>query len=586
MEKPPPPPPQAQPRQTSVSPGAQGSISGHVFRADTGKPLAGVIVTLDFADSPKLGRSAGPLAAVRTDANGAYKFTSVDPDSYRISPQSDVFGIFLDVPPTVLALGQVIENLNFFLRPTGTISGSVHDDHGDPVSGIIVVALAHRLGAHDAEVFSFAWAMTDDSGTYRVTGAPAGHDYVELQAKPPCMCSAEEKVPEHAVFYPNSVTLADARVVPVKFDKETPNIEFRVSFTPDNVIVPAVSAPPPVQPTSSNSATGSISGHVYRIDTGVPLPGAIVRLSCCVSSQPGPHPPTATQIARTDAGGAYRISGVVPGVHTLQVECAGCSTVLYGSLEEFKTSPQRIGQITFTAGQARNNVDFRLQPSGNAAMAGVVGSISGTVRGDGELLADYLEVMALRPSEEGEDLEIAGAGSAGVDERGKFRLANLPAGDYYVFLTFARPTMRLLGYHSLLYPSASRVKDAQLVHVKPGEDTANIRFTLRSAPTFTVTVKVIGGSEDDLVRIGAFDAEPALANLVPDELPSILTGADGVARQRGIRAGTYSIQVEYSGVPEQGAGTDSSGLTGSAIINVTNADVTVEIPFSTFRDAQ
>ena len=73
------PPPQPQSQQPGPVHAPTGSLSGHVYRADTGAPLAGVVLTLNFSrwQEPAAGPPAPP-AAVRSGPDGAYTFSSLE----------------------------------------------------------------------------------------------------------------------------------------------------------------------------------------------------------------------------------------------------------------------------------------------------------------------------------------------------------------------------------------------------------------------------------------------------------------------------------------------------------------------------
>lgn len=65
---------------TAPKPQQLGEVSGHVYRADTGKPLAGVRVMLGVISS-----FGPPFRTVPTGPDGAYAFSEVPPGQYRIA---------------------------------------------------------------------------------------------------------------------------------------------------------------------------------------------------------------------------------------------------------------------------------------------------------------------------------------------------------------------------------------------------------------------------------------------------------------------------------------------------------------------
>lgn len=74
--------PGAQSPQATTVGAAEGSITGHVFRADNGAPLAGVVLTLHLTRwSPASGGIPVPPPAARTGADGTYAFSSLRPEN-------------------------------------------------------------------------------------------------------------------------------------------------------------------------------------------------------------------------------------------------------------------------------------------------------------------------------------------------------------------------------------------------------------------------------------------------------------------------------------------------------------------------
>ena len=132
------PPPGAQSPHAMTVGAPAGSISGHVYRADNGAPLAGVVLTLHFTRwSPALGGIPAPPPAVRAGADGAYTFSSLEPENYTI--QIEQRGGFLVPQPPIrratVAAGQATQNIDFRLQPAAAISGTVYNVRQRPAAG-------------------------------------------------------------------------------------------------------------------------------------------------------------------------------------------------------------------------------------------------------------------------------------------------------------------------------------------------------------------------------------------------------------------------------------------------------------------
>jgi hypothetical protein len=330
-------------------------------------------------------------------------------------------------------------------------------------------------------------------------------------------------------------------------------------------------------------AQGSIVGHVFRADTDEPLAGIVVTLDFADFSHPGPRPGPLDAV-RSDAAGAYRFTTLDPGRYRV-----------FPRSNQFRLVGGVL-PVTVGEGEAAQGPNFQMRPSQlhpapppseAPAASGPVGSISGTVRCDAVCPGDsndwMMHIAVLQRGSDGEPW--SQRYRAAIDEGGGYRLENLPPGAYYVALTFTGPTMRLLGYHLLFYPSADTLKNAQAVQVKTNEETPGVDFSLVASPVFRVTVSVAGAKEDHfLIAIFPADWDATLRNLNAFDFPMVLSDANGVAKEHGIPAGLYRIQVMHAVINARGsAATDGGGPVGSAVIRVVDSDVTVQVPLSRFQ---
>ena len=131
--------PGAQSPQTMPESVPTGSIAGHVYRADTGAPLVGVVLTLHLTRwVPPVGGPPAPPPAVRAGADGAYTFSSLQPENYtiQIEQRSGFLAPQSPIRRATVAAGQATQNIDFRLQPATAISGNVHDEYDDPLPGM------------------------------------------------------------------------------------------------------------------------------------------------------------------------------------------------------------------------------------------------------------------------------------------------------------------------------------------------------------------------------------------------------------------------------------------------------------------
>ncbi|MGA6985719.1 MAG: carboxypeptidase-like regulatory domain-containing protein [Terriglobales bacterium] len=244
------------------------------------------------------------------------------------------------------------------------------------------------------------------------------------------------------------------------------------------------------QPSKSMSALGQISGHVYRSDTGEPVPKAQVDLYPAdpdTAKAAGPE-----RIVRTATDGTFVFPDLPAGTYGVSVWRNGFS--------EFSPQEQEDdhGQfITLKPGEKLDSLTLRLHPT--AVIAGQVSD------DDGEAVQG-LEVFALRINfQPGARKQVSAAGRTITDDLGNFRLPNLPPGSYLVsaggLIQHPKGAMGLkqsptggAQYRNTFYPGTSSLDEAQVLKVGPELTTNDVRLTVPTEGTYSITGKVLSGA--------------------------------------------------------------------------------------------
>jgi hypothetical protein len=207
------------------SAGAPGEISGHVYRADTGQPLFDADVVL-YSGVPIAGR----LPETRTAADGSFEFSAVAPGSYTIEAHANEFlsnAYGQDGPETrakVISLGsgQRVEGVEIRLALAGSISGTVYDENGKPVHGIMVLAVQPRFVPGGGEqVWGGDGESTDIDGSFRINRLrPAS--YLVRAGGLAARMKDGFRYPE--TYYPGTDLLKNAQSVQVVAGRDTGSI--------------------------------------------------------------------------------------------------------------------------------------------------------------------------------------------------------------------------------------------------------------------------------------------------------------------------------------------------------------------------
>ncbi len=227
----------------------------------------------------------------------------------------------------------------------------------------------------------------------------------------------------------------------------------------------------------------AISGHIYRTDTGAPLPGAVVTLHTLNATSDGKY-----QHTETATDGSYSFYDVPARKYTVEATCEGFVRQVYSS----------DGTLTgkFLAINSENplqNIDFHL------AEAGV---ISGSVVDERDVPVGEIEVSAVQAVSSPGGLEIPRRIQVTrTDKRGSFRLSGLEPGSYYLCVNGPNGNevpsrVTGWGYRETYYSNATSLSNAQQVRVFAGDETKDIRIAVPEEKRFRINVVVSGPGQD------------------------------------------------------------------------------------------
>jgi hypothetical protein len=322
------------------------------------------------------------------------------------------------------------------------------------------------------------------------------------------------------------------------------------------VVFPALAQSPGVG--SNGQAAGAVvEGLVMKDPGSEPVKKALIELIAEDQSTGGDY------TAITGADGGFRIEGIVPGRYRLIAERTGF-------VEVEKHQPRSEGRLlTLTAGQELKDVAIRLQ-----ATAAVDGRVTDE---DGDALADA-QVAVLGRTFVGGHNHWAQVGAERTNDLGEYRIAGLPAGQYYVSVTpppdfkslieaasnapavvgkaptggqecpprtncaAERPV--ITSYITTYYPGVKDRAQAAAVQLRAGEDfPAN--FSLTPSPSVTIRGSI------GRVPPGA----SAAVMLRATDFNSTLNGGevrkDGTFEIRDVSPGTYTLLTTVTGAAPQ-----------------------------------
>ena len=283
--------------QTAVT---NASVSGMVKDSVTGQPLANYTVSTTVKGREKDVTST-------TDSSGHYKLMDLPPGGYRLSANNaQHFG--RELVRHVAVNGSDVENLDFQVLVTGTITGKVLDENKEPVPDITVelVKREYFMG-NVGYYYGFPSGRTDDRGDFILTGVEPGKPYYLLAEKLEYMLPAHSEAPLNPklrkrvpvrTWYPSSTVRESAEAMILRPGEKRDGVTIEMKKSPSYCVEG-----------TTFGLLGAAALH-FSVEAMQPSSG--------MSSSGGTY--TMTPGGTTAADGAFRICDLYPGVYRLSAE--------------------------------------------------------------------------------------------------------------------------------------------------------------------------------------------------------------------------------------------------------------------------
>ena len=316
---------------------------------------------------------------------------------------------------------------------------------------------------------------------------------------------------------------------------------------------------PPNEATGSPNAAdkpGAIRGRVVAADTGAGLRRARVMLRGS-ESRPGANP----QTSQTNENGEYEIKDVKPGRYTLMVMRNGYVSQTYGQKSAepmFRMQGTQGTQLTIRAGETLSQVNFQMIRGG-----AVEGQITDQ---NNEPLSRVMVQLSRYRTMQGKR-SLMPMSMSQTDDRGHFRLFEVPPGSYYLSATY-----RSFGFPDgggafppTYYPGALSPQEASKVQVAAAAEITGINMALTEIVSFTISGKVIAGDGKS-----ASGARLLSMRHPPEADFGMMFGGGGVDLD-----GSFKLSNMLPGKYRLTASTNRDGKTesGSVIVEVGSEDL-------------
>ncbi len=262
---------------------------------------------------------------------------------------------------------------------------------------------------------------------------------------------------------------------------------------------------------NSEAETYLVRGTVVNSVSGEPIPGALVRLVSVKQS--------AAREVRADAEGKFVFANVTAGAAKLSATKPG-----YFAMER---DPEHLVQFTVAVQKDGPAAIVRLVPEGV-----LYGRITGA---DGEAI-EGMQVQALKKKiVDGKGRWVTGEPSTVTDDEGRFRLAELHVGTYFLLagpehfgeIANGADSSKVSQYGAMFYPGVSDFAEATAIELPAGRHTeADVKLTrqglyrisgmVEGGPAGRVALVVLNGTGQG---IGMYSVSPTgafdLTNVPP-----------------------------------------------------------------------
>jgi len=343
-------------------------LTGRVVDAQSGQPITRARVMVQFFQ----GAQQGVTISLSSDADGAFRVTNMPEGGYNISCEKAGYlpsgqGMMSPMRSGDAKPAPVVVRLT----AQAAIEGTVVDAKDAPSENTFIQLLRQQVVNGRRQLQPAQGGGTDETGSFRIFGLPAGRYYVGITARVNGV-QRGKSVAYPALFYPNATEIAAAQPFDLKPGDEQ-QIKIRL--------------PEPVP-------AREVRGMVATSDPNVNL--MLIRQTGSQFSLPGNV--NTSWDAKT---GTFRISGVTPGIY-----------VLTASVQHGRNSLQ--ASTLVTVGDA-DVTGIRLEPADTG--------IDGTVRVEGNAgQPQPIGFVAVQSQRWGN--------GAPVDADGKFHVANLAPDTY------------------------------------------------------------------------------------------------------------------------------------------------------------
>ncbi|MCI0485358.1 MAG: hypothetical protein L0229_02040 [Blastocatellia bacterium] len=521
--------------ETKEAKSGTASISGPITVGTD--PAPGVVVAVTH-DNHQIRQT--PVAQATTDKDGRYKVKGLSAGRYIVSPIDPLLVLPQDAmmqgrgKSVSVSEGEEIEGIDFSLVRGGVITGRVTDDQGRPLVGE-QVALS-RVDERDRKTFVYLhhrpMLEIDDRGIYRLFGIPAGRYVVSVGRQLGSLGAGNEGGFYARTFHPGTTEESQAEIIEISSGEEATGIDIMVG---------------PL------SRSYTVTGRIVYAETGAPFPNALYGYG--ILSDDGKSIQSTTYSKRTDAGGNFRLGGVLPGRYVV-FSVAESESDYYSEPVPFEIADEDV-----------SGLEVRVHRG--ASLSGIA-VIEGT--NDTDILARISKLQFIVFQQEGGPSPPR-SDPVKIELDGSFRTGALHPGKVRLYLMNHLPVRK--GFH-LIRVERGGVNVTDGIEIAPGEEISGLRAIIAYG-----TSRILGQlkmAEGELPKdVGFVVSAHLISSGVHRTVANVEADQKGRFVLEGLPAGEYRLLVRR-GLSRPGFGRILPGKTFRQDVTVAEqAEVQVTI---------
>lgn len=422
------------------------------------------------------------------------------------------------------------------------ISGRITDVQGNSA---VTFRMRIETKAPDGKRSTVAQTLSDDRGDYRVGGLAAGDYFVSFvpvvqrlmvvtgPGGPATQVQRGEAGMTEPFFYPGVSSADEARPITLRAGDERTDVDLLLPSTDtgtdlmdqQRILMEESRSSEPGGPSGlPPTRTATVRGRVLDRD-GRPLNGALVRILT-----------PSFRMTTTDKDGWYEFRELPAG----NTRVAATKTGYFSNVQEYGGRAPNAPSFALKDGETRGDVEIRLDKW--SAIEGRV------VDERGEPMADaVVQLLQIKYEAGRRSLVRVDIWDPKTDDRGRFRMHGVPAGQFIVSAVVNEvSSAELPGYARAYYPATPDASAALWIPVSVGAEVGGIDVGLARMRTWRVsgTIRDAAGRPTDGVSLllyphGSAYGEPAGARIE----------RDGTFEFRNVAPGRYVIQAGFGTGP-------------------------------------